>query len=121
MDLTILDAHGINSSKGLARCMNDPRFYQRLLGMFLKDDSFRRAKAACDAGDAAALFGCLHELKGACGNADMTSLYELVCPLLESLRGQSALPPGTKEAFADVEKAYITARRGVCLALGVEE
>ena len=37
-----LQEYGINTKEGLARCMNMEKFYFRMLGMGLKNDSFAR-------------------------------------------------------------------------------
>ena len=118
MDETILGAHGVDHAKGVARCMNDEDFYERLLEMFLQDDSFQRATEAYARGDAAELFRCVHELKGVSGNAAMTELYAVVCPLVELLRGGGEISAEVERLFAEVEAKYLRAAEGVSLALG---
>ena len=86
MNLAVLAEHGIDYNKGLSRCMNDPEFYEKLLGMFLCDDSFSRGKKAYEAKNFDLMFKCVHELKGACGNASLVGLYNAVVPLVDLLR-----------------------------------
>lgn len=118
MDLTVLDRYGIDSQEGIARCMGDEELYAGVLGMFLQDDAFQRAKAAHDGGDMQMLFRCVHELKGACGNVAMTELYDTVDALVEYLRGGQYELATVDAMFARLEIAYLRAREGVACALG---
>lgn len=116
MDYTILDQYGVDYEKGIARCLNDAGFYQKMLAMFLDDDSYYRAKAAYERKDHKELFRCVHELKGACGNAAMTELFDAVSELVELLRSGSADEALIAALFHKVELAYTRARTGVELA-----
>lgn len=108
MNLTVLSEYGIDYEKGIARCLNDKDFYEQVLKMFLEDDSFLRAEKAYLAGDNTMLFNCMHELKGVCGNAEITTLYNAVCPIVEALRnGKSSdeVPVMFEKAKAEYSKA----------------
>lgn len=119
MNCELLGAYGIDYKKGLARCMNDESFYEKMLRLFLEDTSYPRALAEYEAQNDRGLFKTLHELKGACGNADMTELYDAVGLLVEYLRsGEGIERPKVEVMFADVTRAYDRAKRGVYEALG---
>lgn len=116
MDTGILAKYGIDYQQGLERCMGDEEFYERFLAMFLNDDAFERAALAYEKRDLEALFQCLHELKGVCGNAAMTELYEAVCPIVEMLRHGCTDMAQISPAFEKVRAAHTRAREGVFIA-----
>ena len=118
MDWDILTDTGIDYKTGIIRCMGDANFYEKILHLFLQDDSFLRAQEAFARGDHTELFNCLHELKGVCGNADLTALYTAICPLVELLRYGGAPADEIAQSFAQVEVAYAQMREGISLALG---
>lgn len=120
MDKTILRSYGIDAEKGVGNCMNDAVFYERLLSMFLKDESFQRGKAAYEARDYSTLFSCMHELKGVAGGAALTGLYDAVCPMVELVRGDAANPPDEEvdRVFARIETAYARTCKGIALSGG---
>ncbi len=115
MNYRILQEHGIDYQKGLARCMDDEAFYEEFISMFLVDDTFERAKAAFEKKDYDLLFKCMHELKGICGNAAMTKLQGDVSELVELLRAG-----GTEDEISDlfmrIEPEALRARKGVLLS-----
>ena len=113
MDMALLTCYGIDGKKGLSRCLNDEKLYRMLLGMFMKEDAFDRAKAAMAAGDLHCVFQCAHELKGASGNASLTDLYNALCPRVDLVRVDGADQAEAQRLFADVEAAYVRARQGV--------
>ncbi len=117
MDTALLLTYGIDYESGLARCMNDEAFYKDLLSMFLRDDNFQRAKTALESGDMAALFTCMHTLKGVCGNIDLKALYVAVNELVELLRGKNAAREDVLPAFAAVQAAYDKTAQGIALVL----
>lgn len=119
MDLLLLKNYGIDYETGLSRCLNDQALYERILEMFLNDDILKRAKAALDAGDHKALFNCMHELKGASGNAAMTKLYAAACPLVDLLRGEDVNEAELLPLFSRMEDAYIKAKEGIVIAAGI--
>lgn len=119
MNLKLLNDYGIDYETGLARCLNDEEFYGDLLRMFLDDDSMPLSRAAMARGDFKELFQDMHALKGACGNASLTALYEAVCPLVELLRAGCDDKESITALYATVEAAYERAKEGVSLALGL--
>ena len=118
MDKDMLRDYGIDYEKGLSRCMGDSGLYTMLLSMFRQDDCFERARKALKTRDAKAMFDCMHELKGTSGNLALNSLYELVCPLVEKLRGGGADMDEIAARFPDVELAYEKSMQGIAEILG---
>lgn len=118
MDYTILTKYNIDYKKGLERCMDDPEFFKTLLSMFLEDDTFNRAQAAFRSRDMSELFKCCHELKGVCGNAAITGLFNAVCSIVELLRNDSGSEAEITELFGKVEYEYSLAIEGISAALG---
>ncbi len=117
MDWGTLKEYGIDADQGLARCMNDPAFYQMLLSMFLKDGAFARAKAAWEADDRKALFASVHELKGVSGTAALVELYQASAPFVKLLRDGAAAQADVDRLFAAVETAYLRTCEGISRAI----
>lgn len=117
MDRALLKEYGIDYEQGLARCMGDADFFRMLLSMFLRDESFQRAKTACAAGDQKALFAAVHELKGASGTAALTALYDALTPFVELLRDGTADQREIDRLFGELEGVYQRTCEGVTRAL----
>lgn len=117
MDFEILTQYGVDYQKGIERCLNDEVFYEKILTLFLKDESFANAKNAYECGDDAALFTYVHELKGVSGNAELTELYEAVYPLVEVLRKEDFDRDAMEKLYDAMSVAYAKTREGVFLAL----
>lgn len=116
MDITVLENYGVDAKKGLERCMGDLEFYEKLLSLFLNDDSFMRSKRAYEQKDYKEMFQCMHELKGASGNADLKMLYQAICPLVEILRFGNGTEEEINLHFKKVEMAYEKAKEGIFIA-----
>ncbi len=116
MDIELLNEYGIRPKKGLARCLDDVELYEAILALFLESDALSRAQDAFARADHAALFRCAHEIKGASGNAELTELYEAVCPLVDALRTGGAADTEIEERFRRMEAAYNRAREGIVRA-----
>lgn len=117
MNNDILREYGIDPDAGLARCLNDARLYERLLELFVEDDTFERVRAAYERGDREGLFKCAHELKGVSGNADIPPLYEAVGELVELLRCGKAEDIEISTAFERIARLCDRAREGILLAM----
>lgn len=78
--------------------------YERILGHFPEDASYRELCSAIEAGDARRAFAAAHALKGVSGNLSMTRLYEDLLPLVEQLR-QGSLD-GVGPMMESVTKDY---------------
>lgn len=119
MESELMTRYGIDYDKGIKNCMGNGIFYRKILSMFMEDDSFLRAKAACKVRDYKTLFNCAHELKGVSGNAALTKLYYATVPLVELLRGESGAEVGAEveSLLAAIEEAYSSACAGISLIL----
>lgn len=118
MNIQILEEHGIDYASGVARCTNDAGFYEMLLTMFLQDDTFARAKAAYGEGDMKELFNCMHELKGAAGNASLTDMYKASVPLVEALRCEQPRQDEIDGLFVRAQQVYDRTCEGISAAIG---
>lgn len=118
LDHDALCACGIDGRAGVERCMNDEALYTQVLTLFLDDDSMERARAALAKDDRQALFRCMHELRGACGNAEMTRLYQAVGPLVERLRAGGGTRGELEVLLLPVEAAYRQAMNGIAALCG---
>ncbi|MDD3337018.1 MAG: Hpt domain-containing protein [Eubacteriales bacterium] len=117
MNIAVLKKAGIDYEAGLRRFLDDSDLYETVLTAFLQDQSLEKAEVAYAAGDNDALFEIAHELKGSCGNTDMTVVYKAACELTEKLRHNRAI---SKSELADTyqafKSAYLAARNGIALA-----
>ena len=117
MNYLILEKYGLDYKNGIARCLNDEQFYEEILSLFLDDDSYARANTAYENRNYEELFSCLHELKGVCGNAALSELYDAVCPLVEILRDKCEPQEDITPLFEKVTAAYLKTREGIITAL----
>ena len=117
MDKDFLAQYEINYDLGVKNCMGDPAFYKNLLSMFLEDDCFPRAQRAYAQGNHKELFSCLHELKGATGNAALTGLYDAIVPLIELLREGTDDNAEVTRLFEAADRVYQRTYDGVAKAI----
>lgn len=85
-----LQEYGVNTKEGLARCMGMEKFYFRMLGMGLKNDSFEKLESALAAGNFEEAFEQAHALKGVVGNLALTPIYNPLAEMTEMLRAKKA-------------------------------
>ena len=83
-----LQEYGVNTKEGLARCMNMEKFYFKMLGMGLKNDSFEKLGKALEDGNLEEAFEQAHALKGVVGNLALTPIYEPLADMTEMLRAK---------------------------------
>ncbi|MBR4153094.1 MAG: hypothetical protein IKT98_09075 [Selenomonadaceae bacterium] len=83
-----LQEYGVNTKEGLARCMNMEKFYFRMLGMGLKNDSFDKLEKLLAEGNYEEAFEQAHALKGVVGNLALTPIFGPLSDLTESLRAK---------------------------------
>ncbi|MBQ6005181.1 MAG: Hpt domain-containing protein [Selenomonadaceae bacterium] len=86
-----LQGYGVNTKDGLARCMNMEKFYFRMLGMGLKNDSFDKLEKLLAEGNLEEAFEQAHALKGVMGNLAVTPIYDPLSNITESLRAKENL------------------------------
>lgn len=113
MNRALLKEYGIDCELGIERCLGKEALYEKLLRMFLRDDTLERARAARESGDREALFLCAHELKGTSGNVSIQGLYEASSALVDYLRGGGDDAGVEAGLFAAMEKACAHAREGI--------
>ncbi len=83
-----LQEYGINTKEGLARCMNMEKFYFRMLGMGLKNDSFDKLEKFLADGNYDDAFEQAHALKGVVGNLAITPIFGPLSDITEALRAK---------------------------------
>lgn len=86
-----LQEYGVNTKEGLARCMNMEKFYFKMLGMGLKNDSFDKLEKLLAEGNLDDSFEQAHALKGLVGNLAITPIFVPLSDLTESLRAKKDL------------------------------
>lgn len=91
LTLEILQSYGVNTKEGLSRCMNMEKFYFRMLGMGLKNDSFDKLEKLLAEGNLEEAFEQAHAIKGVVGNLAITPIYDKIADITESLRAKKDL------------------------------
>ncbi|MDO4546691.1 MAG: Hpt domain-containing protein [Clostridia bacterium] len=117
MNIARLEQAGVNYHKGVNRFLGDAELYELVLMSFLDSDILARSEDAYNSRDYKKLFECVHEMKGASGNADMEALYRISCTLTETLRNGNPDAAQTDVQFSqfrDTYKATMQAIREAC-------
>ena len=83
-----LNAMGVNTKEGLARCMNKEAFYIKMVQMGVKDKHFDMLEKAIADKNLVAAFDSAHALKGIIGNLAITPIYTPLNRLTEMLRAK---------------------------------
>ena len=91
LSLENLQSYGVNTKEGLSRCMNMEKFYFRMLGMGLKNDSFDKLEKLLAEGNLEEAFEQAHAIKGVVGNLAITPIYDKIADITESLRAKKDL------------------------------
>ncbi len=121
MNKELLAEYGIDYESGLKNCMGNAELFEKLLSMFLDDQSFPNAALAHEQHDYRRLFESLHELKGICGNAGIIRLYNAVSPLVELVRFSTDDDIEVDRQFFGVEMIYKRACEGITAAFKESE
>jgi HPt (histidine-containing phosphotransfer) domain-containing protein len=116
MNEKILEQYGISFQEGLDRFCGDNELYERMLHLFLEDQSYNKCKEAFAKKDYHELFEAAHEMKGVSGNLDLKNLYEASCELVELLRNGEYDSKRIKVSFIKFEEAYQKTKEGLELA-----
>lgn len=107
-----LAEYGANTKEGLARCMNMPEFYLRLVRMLAQDTHLAGLKAALDAGQTETAFEEAHALKGVLANLSLTPALDPISEITETLRPvQNAFPTLSPEEKQKLSGLYAEAER----------
>ena len=114
MNVEILIRGGVDYHSGVKRFMGDAELYETVLQqLLLSDTAFDRACRAYEKRDGAALRAAAHELKGACGSADITPVYEEAAKLVVLLRQPTCDWEEIAPVFDRFSQACQTARRAI--------
>lgn len=91
LTIETLQSYGVNTKEGLSRCMNMEKFYFRMLGMGLKNDSFDKLEKLLAEGNLEEAFEQAHAIKGVVGNLAITPIYDKIADITEALRAKKNL------------------------------
>ena len=104
LTIETLNDFGVNTKEGLTRCMNNEKFYFKMLKMGLASDQFEKLGAALDAGKLDEAFEAAHALKGVLGNLALTPIYTPLAEMTELLRA------GKSEDYVTIYKPILELR-----------
>ena len=91
LTIETLNEFGVNTKEGLTRCMNNEKFYFKMIKMGLASDQFDKLGESLAAGNLEDAFESAHALKGVLGNLALTPIYNPLAEMTELLRaGKSA-------------------------------
>lgn len=93
-----LTQYGADTKKALARCMNMPDLYLRLVKMMANDTHIAGLRAALEAKDRNAAFEEAHALKGVLANLELTPVLTPVSEITEMLRPHGGVSPAITPA-----------------------
>ncbi|MBQ6976518.1 MAG: Hpt domain-containing protein [Selenomonadaceae bacterium] len=88
LTLEKLDEFGVDTKEGLTRCMNNQKFYFRMISMGLSNDSFEKLGKALEENNLDEAFEAAHALKGVLGNLALTPIYKPLSEMTEMLRAK---------------------------------
>lgn len=98
-----LTEFGADTKKALARCMNMPDLYLRLVRMMAQDEHLSKLRSALDARDINTAFEEAHALKGVLANLELTPVLTPVSEVTEMLRPRGGVSPAlTPEAEQNI-------------------
>lgn len=90
LTIETLNELGVNTKEGLTRCMNNEKFYFKMLKMGLGSDQFEKLGAALEGGNLDDAFEAAHALKGVLGNLALTPIYTPLAEMTELLRAKKS-------------------------------
>lgn len=88
-----LTEFGADTKKALARCMNMPDLYLRLVRMMADDTHIAGLRSALEANDINTAFEEAHALKGVLANLELTPVLTPVSEITEMLRPREGKTP----------------------------
>ena len=88
LTLEKLDEFGVDTKEGLTRCMNNQKFYFRMISMGLSNDSFEKLGKALEENNLEEAVEAAHALKGVLGNLALTPIYKPLSEMTEMLRAK---------------------------------
>lgn len=93
-----LTEYGADTKKALARCMNMPDLYLRLVKMMANDTHIAGLRSALEAKNVNAAFEEAHALKGVLANLELTPVLTPVSEITEMLRPHGGVSPAITPA-----------------------
>ena len=90
LTIETLNEFGVNTKEGLTRCMNNEKFYFKMLKMGLASDQFEKLGAALESNKLDEAFESAHALKGVLGNLALTPIYNPLAEMTELLRAKKS-------------------------------
>ena len=88
LTLELLKNFGVDTKEGLTRCMNNQKFYFRMISLGLSNDSFEKLGKALEENNLDEAFEAAHALKGVIGNLALTPIYTPLSEMTEMLRAK---------------------------------
>lgn len=79
---------GVDTKEGLTRCMNNEKFYFRMLQMGLSDAHFESLEKSLEDNNIEEAFETAHALKGVIGNLALAPIYNPLAEMTEMLRAK---------------------------------
>ena len=104
LTIETLNEFGVNTKEGLTRCMNNEKFYFRMIKMGLASDQFDKLGAALENNRLDEAFEAAHALKGVLGNLALTPIYNPLAEMTELLRA------GKSEDYVTMYKPILELR-----------
>ena len=95
---------GCNTKDGLARCMNNEKFYLKMLPVAIKDNHFDLLEKAIADKDMKAAYEAAHAIKGSTGNLGLTPIYKTISKMSDMLKA------GMNADYASIYKIVKTER-----------
>lgn len=86
MNISLLEAAGIDYADGVHRFMGDAGMYEKFLKMFFNRQKLDELTDAMDKKDYKQAFAAVHELKGSSGNLSINGVYKAAAKLCEELK-----------------------------------
>lgn len=87
--IKVLEDLGCDIEGAMERFLEDEEFYLECYDKVIIDPCFEELKEALDAHDLKRGFECAHTLKGVLSNLGLTSLYNIIFEMVETLRAGS--------------------------------
>ena len=104
LSIETLTEFGVNTKEGLTRCMNNEKFYFKMIKMGLASDQFDKLGAALENNKLDEAFEAAHALKGVLGNLALTPVYNPLAEMTELLRA------GKSEDYVTMYKPILELR-----------
>lgn len=104
MDISSLQAAGVNVDNVLDRCMGNKDLVLKLFDKFLHDQNYMALKTAIDSEDIESALAASHTLKGVCANLAFDNLYKLFSHQVDLIRQGSW--PKAVSLMGQIDKEY---------------